>query len=88
MTTIKLSGGDLGGETMLVRCNLARAESPVQVDYRTGDGWVGTQYQCADALHTWDGLVEIGFRIAAQACEIPYDDFSTDAEEMDSVDPE
>lgn len=84
MTTIKLSGGDMGSETMLVRCNLAEASSPVQVDYQTseGDGWQGTQYQCADARHRTSGLIAIAKRLAAQACEIPADDFRCDAEEV------
>lgn len=81
MTTIKLSGGDLGSETMLVRCDLTRAESPVEVDYQADDsGWVPTNYQCADARHRQSGLVEIGKRLAAQACEMPADDFECDSE--------
>jgi len=60
MTTIKLYGGDLGNETMLVRCNLTEASAPVQVDYCEGDGWVGCQYQCAETRHRTSGLVDVG----------------------------
>jgi len=74
MTTIKLSGGDLGSETVRVRCDLSRAESPVEADY--GDGWQPTQYQCADCRHSNDGLGRIGERLAARACEMDVDGFS------------
>ena len=81
MTTIRLFGGDLGGEQMLVRCDLSRAEAPVQVNYCNGDGegFVGTQYQCADARHTVDGLEAIAMELAARACEMPADEFNCDA---------
>ena len=80
MTTIRFFDGDLGGEQMLVRCNLAEASAPVEVDYCTGDGWQPTQYQCADARHTNAGLIEIGEILAAQAVEIPTDKFSCESE--------
>lgn len=82
MTTIQLSGGDLGGETMMARCNLAEASAPVQVDYGNGDGWESTQYQTADARHTVDGLTVIGKHLAARAVEVPESDFRCDAEEV------
>lgn len=85
MTTIRFFGCDLGGEEMHVRCNLAEASAPVEVDYGTGDGWEGTQYQCADARHTTAGLVEIGKILAAQAVEIPADEFSCESEEVDDA---
>lgn len=71
MTTILLSGGDLGSETIRVRCDLSRAESPVEADYGTGDGWQPTQYQCADCRHCNSGLAAIGRRLAAAAVEMP-----------------
>jgi hypothetical protein len=71
MTTIKLYGGDFGGESMLVRCTLSRAESPVEVDYCEGEGWGPTQYQCADTRHTMNGLVTLGKELAADAMQIP-----------------
>lgn len=80
-TTIRLRDGDLGGETMRVRCNLAETSAPVQVDYCEGDGWEPTQYQCADCRHYVSGLIEIGQRLAAQAVEMPIDDFACEAEE-------
>jgi len=83
MTTIKLSGGDLGSETMAVRCNLTEASAPVQVDYHTGDGWEPTQYQCADCRHDRGELARIGKLIAAQAVEIPESEFACDVEEVD-----
>lgn len=68
-TTIKLTNGCLGSETMKVRCQLANAASPVEVDYCTGEGWQPTQYQCADARHTAKGLAAIGQSLAEIACE-------------------
>ncbi len=82
MTTVKLFGGDLGSETMLVRCNLSQASAPIQADYDNGEGWASTQYQCADARHTTSGLIRIGKLLAAQAVEMPEDDFDCDAEEV------
>ena len=81
MTTIKLSGGDLGSETMAVRCNLAEATSPVEVNYHEGDGWQHTQYQCADARHRTSGLIDIAMPLAAAAVEMPADEFSCDVTE-------
>lgn len=83
MTTIKLSGGDLGNESMLVRCDLAQASAPVQADYGTGDGWSDTQYQCADTRHRTSGLIEIGKALAARAVEMPSDEFDCDCEEVE-----
>jgi hypothetical protein len=70
MTTITLTGGCLGKETMKVRCDLTQASSPVEVCY-SGDGWGPTQYQCADARHTNRGLEQIARSLAAQACQVP-----------------
>lgn len=79
MTTIKLSGGDFGPESMLVRCDLSRASAPVEMDVRDGDGWRGTQYQCADARHSSAGLMEIARILAARACEMPESQFRCNA---------
>ena len=73
-TTIKLTGGVLGPMEMKVRCNLSRAESPVQVDYCEGGGWQGTQYQCADARHRNEELAEIGQKLACEAVQEAYAD--------------
>lgn len=69
MTTIKLTDGCLGCETLLVRCDLTQAASPIQADYGTGHGWTGTQYQCADARHRDSGLARIGQLLAGAATE-------------------
>lgn len=79
-TTIKLYGGDLGGERILVRCDLTRAEAPVEVDYCMGEGYEPCQYQCADARHTVNGLVVIGKELAARAVEMPESKFSCEWE--------
>ena len=81
MTTIKLSGGDFGGDSMLVRCNLAQASAPIEISADKGRTWSGTQYQCADASHTTNGLIRIGREIAARELEMPA--VECDAEELD-----
>ena len=86
-TVLKLSGGDLCGETMLVRCDLSQAAALVQVDYDNGDGWQPTQYQCADCRHYTSGLAEIGMILAAEAVGMDRDEFDCDWEEIEEVDP-
>lgn len=71
MTTITLTGGCLGDETMQVCCDLREASAPVMADYRTGNGWEPTQYQCADARHSVSGLKTIARELAAAACLVP-----------------
>jgi hypothetical protein len=84
MTTIKLFGGDLGNEEMMIRCDLSEASSPVQVDYRNEiqDVWKSTQYQAADVRHRTKGLIAIGKQLAAEAVEMPEDEFTCEAEEV------
>lgn len=88
MTVVRLSGGDLGSEQMLVRCNLSEASWPVEVNYCTGDedgdGWESTQYQCADARHRLSGLIEIGEVLAAAAVEVAPSEFSCESSEVDN----
>jgi hypothetical protein len=74
MTTIQLSGGPLGSETLAIRCDLSQASAPVQVDYGTGDGWEGTQYQCADARHRTAELAVIGQKLADLATQTSGDE--------------
>jgi hypothetical protein len=66
-TTIRLTGGCLGSDTMEVRCDLSRPESPVQVDYHEGDGWQPTQFQSAEAQGRVSALVAIARGLAAYA---------------------
>lgn len=80
-TTIRLTGGCLGDETLAVRCDLTQAASPVEVCY-DGENWEPTQYQCADTRHTNRGLKEIAQALAAAACEVP----AAEAEECEEVD--
>ena len=64
MTTIRLTGGVLGNDTMLIRCDLSQASSPVEVSHDNGDTWHSTQYQCADARHRDDELADLGIAVA------------------------
>jgi hypothetical protein len=84
MTTIKLFGGDLGNEEMMIRCNLSEASSPVEVDYRNDiqDAWQSTQYQAADVRHRTKGLIAIGMQLAAEALELPERHFTCEAVEV------
>ncbi len=66
-TTIRLTGGCLGSDTLEVRCVLARAEAPVQVDYREGNGWEFTQFQGCDTRGRVSALVAIARGLAAHA---------------------
>lgn len=68
-TTIKLTGGILGSEKMMVRCQLANAAAPVEVDYCDGSGWQHTQYQAGDARHTTSGLAKVGIELAQSAVQ-------------------
>jgi hypothetical protein len=83
MTTIKVTSGDMGSESMSVRCDLSQASAAVEVNYGTGDGWESTQYQCADCRHTVDGLKKIAKVIAAQAVEMPESQFTADFAEVE-----
>lgn len=89
MRTIKLYGGDFGSEMMLVRCDLSQASAPIEVDYcspcdETNRGYETTQYQCADAAHSINGLVRIGKQLAAVALEMP--EVDCEWEEVEGVD--
>lgn len=83
-TTIKLSGGSFGNEQMLVRCDLSQASAPILVNYCTDrdSEFQSTQFQCADARHTNDGLIEIGKKLAATAIEVPANEFECESEEV------
>jgi hypothetical protein len=85
MRTIKLTGGDLGDEVIRVRCDLTQASAPVEVDYCVdpGEHWEGTQFQCADCRHRASELADIGLTLAAQALEMPRDEFDCEWEEVD-----
>ena len=65
-TTLHLTGGCLGRDQMLVRCEVHRAESPVEVDYCQGEGWQPTQYQGIHA-RSRGGLAAIARELAADA---------------------
>jgi len=69
MTTLKITC-PAAKESLLVRCDLSRSESPVEVNYLVDDSvFGGTQYQCADARHTRDGLAAIGSQLLREALE-------------------
>jgi hypothetical protein len=70
VTALKLHGGDLGDDIMVLRCDLTNAAATVE--WHNGDGmWVPSQYQCADCHHSINGLVQVGKQIAAVALELP-----------------
>lgn len=71
MTEIMLFDGDFGIDVMYLRCDLTRAESNIQWRATRRDDWVSSQYQCADAYHSNEGMYEIGKQIAAVALELP-----------------
>jgi hypothetical protein len=82
MTTLKITC-PASRESLLVRCDLSRSESPIQVNYCVDESsvWEGTQYQCADARHTDDGLAAIGRQLLCEALETePGEKYETFAE--------
>lgn len=82
---LKFTGGSLGSnEVFRVKCDLARAESPVMVDYGMGEGWQTTQYQCADCRHSGDGLERIAFELMSVALELPFEELTAHGEVEDS----
>lgn len=83
-TTLKLDGGDLGDEVVLIRCDLRDASAPVEINYCEGNGWEPTQYQCADCCHSSARLADLGKELAAAA--VRHDDdrpFDCDASELE-----
>ena len=81
MTTLRITC-DQVSESLLVRCDLSRSESPIQVDYLVGNGGEGSQWQCADARHTRDGLASIGSQLLGEALGECDGEFATDYEEV------
>lgn len=73
MTTIKVTASNIS-ESLIVRCDLTRAESPVEVNY-LNDGkhspWESTQYQCGNTRHTVKGLTDLGETLLAEALQEP-----------------
>lgn len=49
MTTIHIHSKDLN-INVKAKCDLRQASSPILIDWR-GNGYVQTQYQCADVRH-------------------------------------
>ncbi len=83
MTTIKLTGGDLGRETVLVRADLRQAGGVIEVDYCEGSGWHGTQYQVGETRHRVAGLITVGRWLAADAVGMTSDEFRCTGVEID-----
>jgi hypothetical protein len=77
MTKLRIFGGDMGSDEMYVRCDLANASSPIEVDYRNDEdeSWETTQYQCADTRHRISGLASIAMGLAARAVGVPESKF-------------
>lgn len=72
------------GQSLLVRCDLSQASSPIEVNYLTGCGWDSTPLQCADVSHNWDSLARYGAELLASAVDEEYD--SDDDYEYENID--
>jgi hypothetical protein len=81
MTTLKITC-PAAKESLLVRCDLSQASSPIQVDYLVGNGWEGSQWQCADARHSRDGLASIGSQLLTDAIQTEADEEHTTTYEI------
>lgn len=69
------------GQSLLVRCDLSRAESPVEVHYLEGGDWSPTQYQAGNARHRTSGLAALGTELLIDALQLqPEDDQQCDWE--------
>ncbi len=68
MTIVKVRAKQIE-ESLLVRCSLLNASSPVQVNYLAGGGWEPTQYQCGQARHTPKGLAALGEQLLEEALQ-------------------
>jgi len=69
MTTLKITCPAVK-ESVLVRCDLSQASAPIMVDWMAegeDPSWDSTQYQCADARHTINGLAAIGRELLLDA---------------------
>ena len=84
MTTLKITC-PAARESLLVRCDLSRSESPIQVHYLADASsvWEGTQWQCADTRHTRDGLASIGSQLLCDAIELQHGECETTYEIVD-----
>lgn len=78
------------GETTLIRCDFTQAAAPVTIDYRMGNGWESTPYQCADCSHSSERLSDLGIKLLAEACECTVEQLKNDGVEWEvlETDPE
>ena len=82
MTTITLSDGDLGNETIRARCNLSEASAPVESGLRDRQRLAGHAVPVRpDTRHTTSGLIEIGNSWPPAAVEVSADEFDCDVTE-------
>lgn len=65
MKVIKFFGGDLAKTVAYYRCNLTDAASPIEYWDYGRESWIGTQYQCSNALHRTEGMIELCYQLIA-----------------------
>jgi len=70
MYTIKLFAGDLRDITAFFRCDLSRAESPLQQWDGDLECWISTQYRCVDCDHCTTKMVAKCKSIAARLVKV------------------
>jgi hypothetical protein len=80
MTIIKLSGGDLGSNTLLVRGDLWVSSATIEM--MNGHGWEPTPHRAAEVGQTAEGLAELGKQLAARNYGLPADGFECRVEEL------
>ena len=82
---IKMTKGTLGNEWMLFKVDdFADSTAPVLVDMCDGEelGWVPTRFQVSDCGGVL-GLLGIAMALAAESCEVSWDDFNCKWTECD-----
>jgi hypothetical protein len=85
-TVLYLSGGDFGDfDEMLVRCNLHRPASEIQVDHGEGSGWQSSGLQSAQTRGTREGLGELARLLAAQALQCDPETVECEIVDADSL---
>jgi len=74
-TTLRITASTLN-DSLLIRCNLNEASSPVEINYRSEprSEFVSTQWQCSNVRHSAQELADLGAKLLADACECLIDD--------------
>lgn len=68
LTTIRVQVVD-SFHYLVVRCDLTKADSSIEINYGEDFGWALTEYHTADARHNENGLARIGIKLMKEGLE-------------------